>query len=180
MRVIVGLMPQSELIVPQSSTKSCSTFALAAVRSARLTLIIGIPLGTADDLTANGAPLQSARFVRKMPGMSRTRVKICGVTSAEDVRAAALAGADAVGFNFYPKSPRFVDPRLMSPLLQALPPLIDAVGVFVDLKIRQISALAYQLGLHSIQTFADPSDLDDPYPFRLIAAFRVKDADSVD
>jgi len=112
--------------------------------------------------------------------MSRTRVKICGVTSAEDVRAAALAGADAVGFNFYPKSPRFVEPRLMAPMLQALPPLIDAVGVFVDLKIRQISALAYQLGLHSIQTLADPSDLDDPYPFRLIAAFRVKDADSVD
>jgi phosphoribosylanthranilate isomerase len=88
---------------------------------------------------------------------------------------AVEASADAIGLNFYPKSPRFVDPRAVAPIINALAPLIDTVGVFAEMKIRQISAIAYQLGLHSIQTLADAGDLDDPFPFRLIAAFRVKD-----
>jgi phosphoribosylanthranilate isomerase len=111
--------------------------------------------------------------------MSRTRVKICGLTRPEDVRLAAELGADAVGFNFYPKSPRYVDPRTVTPLLQALPPLLDAVGVFVDLKIRQVSALAYQLGLGSIQCFADANDMEDWHPFRLLSVFRVKDENHI-
>ena len=104
-----------------------------------------------------------------------TRVKICGVTTPGDVRMAAAAGANAIGLNFYPKSPRYVPPADAAPLLRAVPPFVDAAGVFVGLKIRQISAIAYQLGLGTIQTFADPDDRDDPYPFRFVAAFRVKD-----
>src|SRR4051794_12695180 len=104
-----------------------------------------------------------------------TRVKICGVTSPDDVRLAADARADAVGENFYPQSPRYVAPREAGTLLRALPPFVDAVGVFVGQKIRQMSAIAYQLGLGALQAFADPDDLDDPFPFRLVAAFRVKD-----
>ena len=111
--------------------------------------------------------------------MSRVRVKFCGLTRPEDVRQAADLGADAVGFNFYPKSPRYVDPRAAGSLLRAVPPLLDAVGVFVDLKIRQVSALAYQLGLGSIQSFADVNDIEDWHPFRLLAAFRVKDENSI-
>jgi phosphoribosylanthranilate isomerase len=104
-----------------------------------------------------------------------TRVKICGVTTPDDVRLAADAGADAIGVNFYPQSPRYVAPREAGTLLRALPPFVDAVGVFVGQKIRQMSAIAYQLGLGALQAFADPDDLDDPFPFRLVAAFRVKD-----
>ena len=111
--------------------------------------------------------------------MSRTRVKFCGLTRPEDVRLAAELGADAVGFNFYPKSPRYVDPRAAGPLLRALPPLLDAVGVFVELKIRQVSALAFQLGLGSIQCFADVNDMEDWHPFRLLSVFRVKDENSI-
>jgi phosphoribosylanthranilate isomerase len=127
-----------------------------------------------------GLPVATGRASSENAKMSRTRVKICGVTNPDDVRRAADAGADAIGFNFYPRSPRFVDPRNMAPLLQALPPLVDAVGVFVELKIRQISALAFQLGLHSVQTFADMTDADDPFLFRLIAAFRLKDRGTLD
>jgi phosphoribosylanthranilate isomerase len=111
--------------------------------------------------------------------MARVRVKICGVTTPEDVRLAADLGADAVGFNFYAKSPRYVDPRSAGNLLQAVPPLLKAVGVFVDLKIRQVCALAYQLGLHSVQCFADVNDADSWQPFLMIAAFRIKDESSL-
>lgn len=111
--------------------------------------------------------------------MSHTRVKICGLTTPEDVRLAVKLGADALGFNFYPKSPRYVDPRSVAPLLRAVPPLVDAVGVFVDLRIRQICALAYQLGLGSIQCFADANDIDDWHPFRMLAVFRIKDENSI-
>jgi phosphoribosylanthranilate isomerase len=111
--------------------------------------------------------------------MSRTRVKICGLTRPEDVWLAAELGVDAVGFNFYPKSPRYVDPRLAAPLLRTVSPMMDAVGVFVDLKIRQVCALAYQLALGTIQCLADSNDNDDWQPFRMVAVFRVKDEDSI-
>jgi phosphoribosylanthranilate isomerase len=111
--------------------------------------------------------------------MAHTRIKICGVTTPEDVRLAAELGADAIGFNFYPKSPRYVDPRTAAPLLRAVPPMVNPVGVFVDLKIRQVCALAYQLGLRCVQCFADHDDRDDWYPFQMITAFRVKDENSI-
>ena len=112
--------------------------------------------------------------------MSQIRVKICGITTPDDMRLAADLGADAVGINFYPKSPRYVDPRNAASLLRALPPMIDAVGVFVDLKIRQVCALAYQLGLRSVQCFGDTADVEDSHPFQRIAAFRIKDRSSLD
>src|SRR5438094_435793 len=73
--------------------------------------------------------------------MPRPRIKICGLTTPDDIRAAANAGADAIGLNFYPHSPRYVDPRAAGPLLHALPPLLDAVGVFLDQPFRQMWAL---------------------------------------
>jgi phosphoribosylanthranilate isomerase len=112
--------------------------------------------------------------------MSKVRIKICGVTTPDDIRMVADAGADAVGLNFYPQSPRYVDPRDAAPLLRALPPLTDAVGVFVGLRTRQVCALAYQLGLRSIQCFGDLADVEDCSPFQRIAAFRVKDRSNLD
>ena len=113
--------------------------------------------------------------------MTVPRVKICGVTTPGDVRLAADLGANAVGFNFYDKSPRYVDPRTVAPeLIRALPPMIDAVGVFVGLKTRQVCALAYQLGLRSVQYLADFQDTEDSFPFQRVAAFRVKDRGSLE
>src|SRR5438552_17699279 len=103
--------------------------------------------------------------------MPRPRIKICGLTTPDDVRAAANAGADAIGLNFYPHSPRYVDPRAAGPLLHALPPLLDAVGVFVDQPFRQMCAIAYQLGLRSVQWVGSSPPIEDARPFGLIAAF---------
>jgi phosphoribosylanthranilate isomerase len=111
--------------------------------------------------------------------MHPLRVKICGVTTPADVRACADAGADAVGINFYPQSPRYVDPRTSQPLLRSIPPLLAGVGVFVGQPLRQVTALAFQLGLRTIQCHGDPPDPADPFPFSLVVAFRIRDRQSL-
>jgi phosphoribosylanthranilate isomerase len=108
------------------------------------------------------------------------RIKICGVTTPEDARLAAEAGADAVGLNFYPKSPRFLNPTQAIAVVRALPAFTVPVGVFVGMPIRQVCAVAYQLGLRGIQTYDDQPPAEDPFPFAHIPAFRVKDAAGLD
>ena len=61
-----------------------------------------------------------------------TRIKICGLTREEDVDAAVAAGADAIGFVFYPPSPRYLSPRRAAELARRVPPFIDVVGLFVN------------------------------------------------
>jgi phosphoribosylanthranilate isomerase len=62
----------------------------------------------------------------------RIRIKMCGTTSLEDAAAAVAAGVDALGFIFYDKSPRNVDPEVARLIIEELPPFVDTVGVFVD------------------------------------------------
>ena len=63
---------------------------------------------------------------------ARTRIKICGVTRPDDVQAAVDAGADALGFVFYPPSPRHVTPERAAMLGRGLPPFVTPVGLFVN------------------------------------------------
>lgn len=106
------------------------------------------------------------------------RIKICGVTSPDDVQLAAAAGADAIGLNFYAKSPRFVHPMAAIELLRAFPPFVAPVGVFVDTPFNRAVAIAFQLGLRAVQTYEAASDVD-AFPFAHLPAFRVKDAASL-
>jgi phosphoribosylanthranilate isomerase len=108
--------------------------------------------------------------------MRRVRIKICGLTQPADVCAAVDAGADALGFNFHPPSPRYVDPRHAVTLVRSVPPFLDAVGVFVEQPYRQVCAIAYQLALRSVQWVGDRPPVESTAPFPLVAAFRVKDA----
>ena len=62
----------------------------------------------------------------------KTRIKICGLTSEADVDAAVAAGADAIGFVFYPPSPRYVTPQRAAELAKRIPPFVDVVGLFVN------------------------------------------------
>ncbi|MBY0513481.1 MAG: phosphoribosylanthranilate isomerase [Gemmataceae bacterium] len=112
--------------------------------------------------------------------MPQIRIKICGVTTPEDARFAAEAGADALGLNFYPKSPRFLTPPAAAAVVRALPPFTATVGVFVGTSLRQAAAVAYQLGLRGLQTYDDRPPDDDPFPFAHVPAFRVKDAAGLD
>ncbi len=73
------------------------------------------------------------------------RVKICGVTAPDDARTIASAGADAVGLNFYRRSPRYVEEPVAAAILAALPPFVSPVGVFGDTPPGEIVALARRL-----------------------------------
>jgi phosphoribosylanthranilate isomerase len=69
----------------------------------------------------------------------RTRVKICGITRPADACAAAAAGADAIGFNFYPPSPRFLSIERAREIRDALPPFVQSVAIFVNADAAQVS-----------------------------------------
>jgi phosphoribosylanthranilate isomerase len=112
--------------------------------------------------------------------MASVRIKICGVTTPEDALLAAEAGADSVGLNFYPQSPRFVTPTQAAAIVRALPAFTAPVGVFVGMPLRQVTAIAFQLGLRGVQTYDDQPPTEDPFPFAHIPAFRVKDAAGLD
>jgi phosphoribosylanthranilate isomerase len=79
------------------------------------------------------------------------KVKICGVTSVADARQAALAGADAIGLNFYRRSKRCVSVATARAIVEALPPLVWAVGVFVDEPLASLRRIAREVGLHALQ-----------------------------
>ena len=83
--------------------------------------------------------------------MTRTRVKICGITRPEHARAAAGAGADAIGLVFYEPSPRFVSVARAHAVCAALPPLVSVVGVFVNPAPREIEAAVDALPVDLLQ-----------------------------
>jgi len=80
-----------------------------------------------------------------------TWVKICGITNVEDALTAADAGADALGFVFYEKSPRYVTPEVVGNISQQLPAQIEKVGVFVDETLEQMEDMAKKVDLTGIQ-----------------------------
>ncbi len=83
--------------------------------------------------------------------MRRTRVKICGITRPEHARAAAGAGADAIGLMFYAPSPRYVTRARAREICAALPPLISVVGVFVNPEPHDIETVVEGLPVDLLQ-----------------------------
>ncbi|HSC29558.1 MAG TPA: phosphoribosylanthranilate isomerase [Vicinamibacterales bacterium] len=79
------------------------------------------------------------------------RVKICGIRRLEDAMLAAELGASAVGFVFWPASPRFIDPYRARPIVSALPPFVAPVGVFVDQPEEYVMSVAGLLALSAVQ-----------------------------
>ncbi|RZI43359.1 phosphoribosylanthranilate isomerase [Herbaspirillum sp. HC18] len=88
---------------------------------------------------------------------SRTRIKICGLTRAEDLRAAVNAGADAIGFVFYPKSPRYVIPESAANLIADIPPFVTTVGLFVNASVDEAKAIVRQAPVSLMQFHGDES-----------------------
>ena len=86
------------------------------------------------------------------------RIKICGLTREEDVRAAVNAGADALGFVFYPPSPRFVDTEKAAALARLVPPFVAAVGLFVNAEPESVRDVLAAVPLNLLQFHGDEDD----------------------
>ncbi|HYO57607.1 phosphoribosylanthranilate isomerase [Archangium sp.] len=110
-----------------------------------------------------------------------TRVKICGVTRVEDARMAWAAGADALGLNFYPRSPRYVTPETAAALVRTRPALGSVVGVFVNESPDVIRARVRDCGLTSVQLHGDePPEACAGYGVPVIKALRVRGPEDVE
>ena len=109
--------------------------------------------------------------------MPAPRVKICGITRLEDARLAIELGADALGFNFYEKSPRCLAPAEAWKILRKLPALVSTVGVFVNWDSASVIALAKSLRLSAVQLHGDESaaiTAECARHFPVIKAFRTE------
>lgn len=80
-----------------------------------------------------------------------TLVKVCGITNLEDARAAVAAGVDALGFNFYPRSPRYISPADAHMLIDQLPSSVLKVGVFVNEELQSLLRVTAETDLTAIQ-----------------------------
>ena len=108
------------------------------------------------------------------------RVKICGITSLQDAILAVEAGADALGFIFFARSPRCITPDAAAEIIRQLPPFISRVGVFVDEPIGQVNETALRAGLDAVQLHgAESAEECERAVVRAVKAFRVKDRNSL-
>jgi phosphoribosylanthranilate isomerase len=82
-------------------------------------------------------------------------VKICGITRLADAEAAIAAGASAIGFVFWPDSPRAIDPYRARDIVRHVPPFVTTVGVFVNQPAAQVNAIASLVGLGAVQLHGD-------------------------
>lgn len=104
------------------------------------------------------------------------KIKICGITNVEDAKMAVAAGADALGFVMYRKSPRFVEPAVVKAIVAGLPPFVLPVGVFVNEEPDLVRTLMDECGLALAQLHGDETapycqDLGRP----VLKALRLKD-----
>ena len=96
------------------------------------------------------------------------KVKICGITSYEDAALALDAGADALGFNFFPPSPRYIEPRDANAIIRRLPPFAVIVGLFVNVeRIENLEETVLTAGVQVIQLHGD----EDPAYCRRLAKY---------
>ena len=107
-------------------------------------------------------------------------VKVCGVTRVEDAKGVWAAGADAMGLNFHPPSPRFVDLETAVALARTRPPLAAVVGVFVNAKPEDIRVRVRECGLTAVQLHGDePPESCSGHGVPVIKALRVRGPDDV-
>jgi len=113
--------------------------------------------------------------------MSNVRSKICGITRIEDALAAAEAGADAIGFVFYAKSPRAVDVRQARAIIAALPPFVTTVGLFVNASRCELNEILEVVPLDLLQFHGDETPADcEGYHRPWIKALRVRPGDDLE
>ena len=114
-----------------------------------------------------------------------TFIKICGITTLDDALAAVDAGADALGFNFYQRSPRYISPANAREITNQLPPSILKVGVFVNEELQSLLTIASDANLSAVQLHGDEtpgycSQLREKYVIKAFGAGNKFDWRAVD
>ncbi|TAN62070.1 phosphoribosylanthranilate isomerase [bacterium] len=108
------------------------------------------------------------------------KVKVCGITNLEDALYAVEAGADALGFVFWKKSPRLIDAVVAEDIIRRLPPFITIVGVFVNEDIDEVNKIAKNAGLNIVQLHGDESpEYCRGVNAKVIKAIRVRGIDDI-
>lgn len=107
------------------------------------------------------------------------KVKICGITNPDDALFSIKAGADALGFNFYPRSPRYIEPSAAAKIVALLPEDVLRVGVFVNETVERIVEIAKIVGLNALQLHGDETpefvaELRQRLDLVIIKALRVR------
>jgi len=92
--------------------------------------------------------------------MSHLFIKICGITTLDDARAAVKGGADALGFNFYPASKRYIAPGRAAEIIKEMPAEVFRVGVFVDPSKEYVTAAIQETGINVLQFSGNEAPLD--------------------
>ena len=95
------------------------------------------------------------KYRQKRAMMMRTRAKICGITRIQDIQSVVEAGADAIGFVFYPPSPRSVTTQQAKILVQHVPAYVQTVGLFVNASADEIALVLKEVALDLIQFHGD-------------------------
>jgi len=109
-----------------------------------------------------------------------TKIKICGITNLADAQIAVAAGADAAGFIFYEKSPRFVSVETAAEISRQLPPHVLRVGVFVNASEEFIFGAISAAGLTMLQFHGDePPEFCAQFGVMSMKAFRIRDTESL-
>ena len=109
-----------------------------------------------------------------------TRVKICGITNLADAQAAVAAGADALGLNFYEKSPRRVSVKAAAEISKQLPPFIMRAGVFVNADEDLVTRAIGECGLSLLQFHGEePPEFCTQFGLMRMKSFRIRDAESL-
>ena len=110
-------------------------------------------------------------------------IKICGTTNLKDALAAVAAGADALGFVFYEKSPRKIDPETARKIVEKLPPNVEKVGVFVNEQVEKILDTVAHAGLTAVQLHGiesrSPESIEVLKSGRELKIFLVLQADEI-
>ena len=106
--------------------------------------------------------------------MAPVQIKICGVTNVKDARACAELGVSMIGFNFYPQSSRYIEPKLARRIIETISPRVLVVGVFVDASVEGIRTTADATGVRCVQLHGGTSAekcSELAREFRVIRAF---------
>lgn len=153
-----ALIPADRLVVSESGIASLADI----IRLDTHAVLVGTAL------------MRAADPAEQLAALRRPRVKVCGVTRAEDAAAAVAAGADYIGFNFHPGSPRYIEPECAAAIARGLPNTVATAGVFVDAPRRAVRRIATEVGLDVLQFHGcESAAFCRGWEWPVIKAFRV-------